>query len=510
MLLLEANRRYTEFSEPSLLVHVLFNNPIEVIQNDWPMFQLQTFNTIGGEALELMVDKAKDQIDVFLPLLLERFDHFEGRATDKNRLFYPALSLLFRYTGSEEIQRRLRLLNSSTASFAELRSPEWVDNYTFEELEFEFLSDVGKGVTGDISIDFDSDFDFEDEDLGLAGDGLHTEVVPVHMEMQKDLMLSFDQISKIKKMVNENSEKLYEKFDFRTVKRLVEDLETSEERLVAYILFQDRFCYRLNTLSDMKKIKANHISLYEFSVMFGEEILSGANLDKDRFGSMLNSSPAWKEMTDQELEEFHLDTIKKLANVDRKYSREKALRYWKEFKEIAYTLLDLYKDELSKEQEPISYWQVFNNPLAFVGAQFAIKDMEGDQSIPMSEPYLIGFYRSIINGGSYEDAKGAGWLNYRMSVSPDGQAAFTQALKEGKTYKEAMRAFWTLANNSIVSVNSSNLKLRSGAIDWRRAYYKAKANEFPASQMPKLFQAAKSLFSKNPSNYWLKMVAELS
>lgn len=528
MRIIEAQKRFDDCPEDmldkdGLLERIYLSNtrPFDLIADEWEALLFQGHNPIGGEALELIIDKCLS--DTIFPNtyvveeMVKRYNKYEGRSTDKIRLFEKAFRVMAgrvdnrgwgfeaqlkvnemtakqrkehsaQVNMSRSIARTLRDLDASrTRPEADIMTPEWVDSYTLKEEEFEFVTDQIKteGLDQAMVTEFESgEFAFdgmEIEDFGCAGDGLHPALEPNFMAMQTDLILTSETMSEVNAVISEfcKQNKPWEEEYFSIAIKFIQALPTPESMVYAYVKMNDREP-DIFVLSGMRKIKATpSLNLFDFTSMFGDVILDGAMLDKDRYGDTLNSYSKWEEVTEMELDAFVAETLRMLAKVPSR-SKQRANAWYHTFKKTG------------SRQE------------AFEAAQ----SIPLEQSIPNSETWLFGYFRSVINGGFKREAERAGWDNWRTTMSPDGQKAFVKAIAEKKSFKDAMRAFWIKYNNTIVGYNSQGVTLRNAKIDWRRAYYKAKENELPESQLEKLIAVAKSLSATN-NNVWVVKLATL-
>jgi len=101
--------------------------------------------------------------------------------------------------------------------------------------------------------------------------------------------------------------------------------------------------------------------------------------------------------------------------------------------------------------------------------------------------YIKGYFRAAFTSmsGDRNAYIAAGWESYRQFKSPEGNLAYHKALT-GSTPKEAMKAFWAVANKAervkkegkIVGISSQGLTLSSGRkVDFHVAALKYKAKE---------------------------------
>ncbi len=126
-----------------------------------------------------------------------------------------------------------------------------------------------------------------------------------------------------------------------------------------------------------------------------------------------------------------------------------------------------------------------------------IAELEGDDNsneITFSRAYIKGFLTAMINakditstddnGAYHNTAVEAGWESFREWKCPEGNKAFHALRKQGKGHKEAMAAFWKLANRPrVIGINpdKSGLTLqysdKQRKINWYIAALKVKENE---------------------------------
>jgi hypothetical protein len=128
----------------------------------------------------------------------------------------------------------------------------------------------------------------------------------------------------------------------------------------------------------------------------------------------------------------------------------------------------------------------------------AAKKEGRNPNILKSPAFIEGFLRAAFNartltsknanGEFNNSAVEAGWDAWREARSPEGNAAFHKAVKEGKDRKACMAAFWSVINKGqrqkdvIVKLDQKGLTLKSGRhVDWHIATLKVKNDELELS-----------------------------
>jgi len=516
MLYSHAQIRFEHFSKYELvnrakedLIAFAFLQSEEVILTDWHKFAFNGFSTIGGQALELVVSGSENFNGAVENTLKQFYTQPIENKTDRVRLFYPALSFAFaelkrRNSDVGKVQMALRELNNDISKpLDEILNPDWVDPYTFEIDEFEFTNtkpnDVRKKYTisigrklncirphrkiKDIEKKFrialyrafeepieivptdkvfipmmefdDEEFTEDEEDLGLAGDGLHP-VTPFHYaDMQADYMLTGqDRKGIFTRAVNFLSyitmfNSIYDAEFFVKFRKEIETYEEPHHKYAFFVFVEGLLPDGFVPDRFTRSVIVN-LSTSKMSLQTFHDIFGDEILES----IVRDETPYWTEMEMSEIDQFTEETINLQA--------------------IEYCALPEKKD------------------------------------VSKSYHYLQGYLRSCINGSTPKEWDNAGWSNYRMHISPEGHAAFQQAIANGNTFREAMKSFWMAYNNTIIAYSSKGLSLRSEKIDWRRAFYKAQAKEIPQSQIKKLFGVVSRVLQSNPNDYWLRKLAGLN
>ena len=331
------------------------------------------------------------------------------------------------------IQLRLRALNTDTTKpLTEILNPDWSDSYTYEESEVEYLVGVGKT---DEQIDTNSlvmEFDTEEFEYEDEDFGLAGD------GLHEAMVFNYAEMQQDMTVDRADIGGIkHDAFEFVNMSNIYSHTFFSD--LVNWIHAiskpQNRFAFYVmveNYLPDefIPPYWIDKINIHNMSVEDFEEVFGDVVMES----ILTDTTPAWTEINMDELDEFHYETVNLLSS---KYAN--------------------------------------------------------DKSPTGNANYLQGYFKSLLNGANSKDANGAGWDNYRNVLSPEGQAAYNQAIKNGLTYKEAMRAFWTMYNNTIISFSPTGLTLKSSKINWMRAFYKAQAKEIPVSQLSKLISVAKQL-----------------
>jgi hypothetical protein len=498
-------------AQEDLLAFAYIKSEPTVISTDWHKFAFNGYSSLGGQALELVISGSSDIKGAVSALLDKFYTHKSENKTDRVRLFYPALSFAFaelkrRNSDVGMVQQALIELNSDiTMPLDEILNPEWVDPYTFEIDEFEFTNKRPVDVRKKYSIkkgrnyscilayrhktvniakfrialyrisekpiervqtsepyipmmEFDDEeFTEEEDDCGLAGDGLHEVVTFNYADMQNDYMLSGSDRERIKKHANSLVKTMVDTKKVGDMAMILEAINKYEEPHHKYAMYVNLEAYLKDHMPEvlMNVIKVDtptgKMPLSKFHEIFGDDILE--SIIKDH-------TPIWTEMEMREIDQYCEETINLQA--------------------LAYC------------------------------------ELTPTKNVSKTYHYLQGYMKSFVNGANpnpKENARladSAGWNNYRIKVSPEGHQAYQKAITNGATKKEAMKAFWTAYNNTIIAYSTKGLTLRSEKIDWRRAYYKTKAQEIPQSQIKKLFGVVNRVLETNPNDIWLKRLASLS
>ncbi len=120
-------------------------------------------------------------------------------------------------------------------------------------------------------------------------------------------------------------------------------------------------------------------------------------------------------------------------------------------------------------------------------------------NIYATAPFMEGYIRAMMSanrittvtdGVRHNLAVEAGWDSWRQWKSPEGNKAYHLAKNRDSAQKDAMAAFWQVANaekkraanGTIVSVRTTGLQLSNGRfVDWNIALLKLKNNELNLS-----------------------------
>lgn len=101
------------------------------------------------------------------------------------------------------------------------------------------------------------------------------------------------------------------------------------------------------------------------------------------------------------------------------------------------------------------------------------------QEVTKHPAYVRRFLEVVNQGGSIEAAISAGWDEWRSVKSPRGQAEYLKALKKGKTPEQARKVFWAIwyQEHQIASIRKEGLVMKGGSvIEWRKATEIVKAD----------------------------------
>jgi hypothetical protein len=399
----------------------------------------------------------------------------------------------------------------ATMPIGELECPEWIDGYTgmtdpgYSPVEKKIAAEINDGVEPSPSESFDSEEEMFANELE---DSRSDWVAPVWAQAQQD-GLPDDELINLQNEFAPLTQCLSNEID-RQIKRVNKMQITWVSQMVAdvYPDIENLMCQRISD-NVLNYRKPNYPSLIEASEfawkMFSKEQkdnirdMRGATYENVHEGIL--ESSAVEEILHFLNEKAQTENTANVAvlflSVQHGYGLDDDHAEQIELTGQYATLADWfedYSDNLVEMLSGKSSWErrettradieaFSERTIKMFAAQFGDKSA---QQIDHRPEWIKGYLTAFSNGAkSSFEAVASAWESWRTETSLDGNAAYHQALSVGATPKDAMKAFWSIANRKevrpkekVVQATQAGLVLSSGRkVDYHIAALKYKANE---------------------------------
>ncbi len=427
------------------------------------------------------------------------------RPADIYRRWMKPLRFIQQYNfGVGSIIRDIQL--EQTMPYGELDSPEWIDPYTGEVDPDAMLERVNfqtsEGLEEEESLPFMEAFN-EDDEFTLEQYEERENEKPVWMQIQDDMKVSpvyYDLVNELR-----NDRDLLREF---INKALSGRREVAVKRIA-----DEAITKKLGSLTDINKVSRDLVENRQLTAL-GQKVFQACtrtiwNERKTIF------SDAREAVRESEEAKAFLAELQHLADRNESpvdiavlfLSMQHGLCFTEsDSKQIRLgnrTLFDFIEeneDELlenmtnpsgvSEISPSYEYIDNFCEETIRLYAETGDVDMakaKSSVSARMNHPFFIeGYIRAatVLRNVTREKLVSAGHENFRQKISPEGNAAYHDACREGKTHKDAMREFWKVVNSPrkvlprITTIRSTGLVLDTGReISFGIAVLKVQHNE---------------------------------